>query len=141
MTKTKYGKYIEAVPLESVPGVRAQMFHIRALEDWGGDRHLMGWSCIDKPTFMMKEAHSHHFAQLLVFLGGNPMDLTDFGAEVEIHLGEEQEKHIITTSTVVYIPGGFVHQPLNFRKVDKPIIFINIALTDERMGITTDKHA
>jgi hypothetical protein len=51
------------------------------------------------------------------------MDFKDFGAEVELEMGEEAEKHIINTTTWVYIPAGLLHCPLIFKKVDKPIMF------------------
>ena len=35
-------------------------------------------------------------------------------------------KYIITTTTVVYVPRG---GPLNFKRVDKPVMFINVPLT------------
>ena len=54
------------------------------------------------------------------------MDIRDFGAEVELYLGDEGEKHIIDKTTVVHVPAGLSHCPLNFTKVDKPIIFMDI---------------
>jgi hypothetical protein len=41
-------------------------------------------------------------------------------------MGEEEETHLINTTTWVYVPGGLLHCPLNFRKVDKPIMFGHI---------------
>ncbi len=65
----------------------------------------------------------------MYFIGGNPMDFKDFGAEVEFVMGEEGEKHIINTTTWVYIPKGLLHCPLTFTKVDKPIMFGHIMFT------------
>jgi len=41
------------------------------------------------------------------------------GAEVELWL--EDEKHIITRSSLVFIPAGMKHCPLTFLRVDKPV--------------------
>jgi hypothetical protein len=46
-------------------------------------------------------------------------------------LGEEGEKHIITEPTVLHLPKGTIHCPLNFKVVNKPVIFMNVALTPQ----------
>jgi hypothetical protein len=60
--------------------------------------------------------------------GGNPMNFKDFGAEVELVMGEgeEAEKYTITSTTWVYVPKNLPHCPLNFKKVDRPIMFGHI---------------
>jgi hypothetical protein len=58
------------------------------------------------------------------------MNLRDFGAEIELCLGEEQEKHIINSSTAVYIPKELPHCPLNFKVIKKPIVFMVVMLGD-----------
>jgi hypothetical protein len=58
------------------------------------------------------------------------MDVRDFGgAEIELCLGKEQEKHIITSPVIVPMPKGLSHGPLNFKKLPKPIIFLEVMLT------------
>jgi hypothetical protein len=64
---------------------------------------------------------------MLCFIGGNPLDITDFGAEIEFTLGGE--KHRINTTAVVSIPKGVEHCPIVFKKVTKPIIFLEVSLT------------
>jgi hypothetical protein len=81
---------------------------------------------IYKPFKMIGKGHKHTCAEFLYFIGGNPMDFKDFGAEVELEMGEEGEKHFINTTTWVYIPAGLLHCPLIFQKVDKPIMFGHI---------------
>jgi len=51
-----------------------------------------------------------------------------FGAEIELYLGEELEKHVITCSTVVYVPKDLPHCPLNFKVIEQPIVFMAIIL-------------
>ena len=48
-------------------------------------------------------------------------------------LGEELETHIITEPTVLHIPAGMLHGPLDFKTVDEPVIFMNVAFTPEYM--------
>jgi hypothetical protein len=75
---------------------------------------------------MIPKPHTHPCAEYLYFIGGNPMDFKDFGAEVEFAMGEEQEIHVINSTTWVYVPAGIPHCPLTFKRVDKPIMFGHI---------------
>jgi hypothetical protein len=43
-------------------------------------------------------------------------------------MGPEEEKHIITQPTFVFVPKGLHHCPLNFKVVNKPILFQAIHL-------------
>ncbi|NLE10689.1 MAG: hypothetical protein GX630_04210 [Actinobacteria bacterium] len=83
---------------------------------------------IYKPFRMIKEPHAHDCAEYLYFIGGNPMDFTDFGAEVEltIGLGDDAEVYTINSTTWVYLPANLPHCPLDFKRVDKPIMFGHI---------------
>jgi hypothetical protein len=44
-------------------------------------------------------------------------------AEIDFWMGEEMEKHTITSTTVIFIPKGLMHSPLNFRTIRKPVLF------------------
>jgi hypothetical protein len=63
----------------------------------------LGYHCINT-NYEVPVSHSHDFHELLCFIGGNPEDINDLGAEISICLGDEMEEHIITTATVVSIP-------------------------------------
>jgi hypothetical protein len=131
MAETKYGKYVIKAPITRGGGGQEggpPSINLREKADLFGANYSMVWACITKPVFMEKESHSHDFDQILVFLGADSMNVEDFGAEVELSLGEEGEKQIITSSTFVYVPKGLVHCPLNFKRIDKPIVFQEILL-------------
>jgi hypothetical protein len=89
---------------------------------------------------MITQPHKHEFPQYLHFFSANTDDAIDFDAEIEITLGEEREKHIITSPTAVYVPAGLDHGPLNFKKINKPVLFVDIAVTGtySRVGNTPD---
>ena len=57
--------------------------------------------------------------EVVAFFGTNPEDPWDLCGEVELWLGDE--KHIITKSSLVFIPKGLKHCPLIARRVDRPI--------------------
>jgi hypothetical protein len=68
--------------------------------------------------------HKHPVPEVLVALGtdpGNPMDL---GAEFEMYMGTEMEKHIINRSTLIYVPPNTVHCPFTITKVTRPFLFM-----------------
>ena len=125
MAETKYGKYIVRgiAGKESLPGVMPSA--LGEPEDWAGIKHRMKWNYVSRPV-QMEEAHSHDFDEFLCFMGTNPSDKEDFGAEIEVSMGKEREKQVINTPAVVMIPRGMVHSPINFKKVDKPLIYCSI---------------
>jgi hypothetical protein len=125
MSESKYGKYIVrgTATKESMPGVMPSDFG--EPKDWAGINHRMKWDYVSMPV-QMEEAHSHDFEEFLCFMGTNPSDTEDFGAEIEVSMGEEGEKQVINTPTVIVIPIGLVHSPINFKRVDRPIIYCSI---------------
>lgn len=90
----------------------------------------LGYHCINS-NYEVPFSHSHDFHELLCFIGGNPLDINDLGAEISICLGEEQEEHIITSATVVSIPPGLKHCPLKVLKITKPFVFLEVSATNE----------
>ncbi len=80
------------------------------------------------PYKMIPEGHQHNVAEILYFIGGDPMNFQEFGAEVELTMGEgdNAEVYTITQTTWVYVPANLPHCPLDFKRVDKPIMFGHI---------------
>jgi hypothetical protein len=88
-----------------------------------------------QPRLMEEKPHKHDFHQFLCFLGGDPSNIGDFEAEVEVWLGEEGERHIITSPTILHYPPGLVHNPLNYKTVDKPVFHLDIFFANEYLKI------
>ena len=129
MAKTKYGKYL-LTDFQSTPPAYAAY----AIEgpQWGmsGARSIPGASAnfggelFPKPILLEKEPHTHDADEYLLFMGGQLPDLfSNFDAEIDFWIGEEQEKYVITKPTIIFIPKGLLHTPLNFRKINKPVFF------------------
>lgn len=133
MAEQKYQHLIKRNPLSKenhiYPEVWSYIFHTEGARDWGGAPFIFGFYGIDKPCIMAKEAHTHDFDQFIMFLGANSLHIEDMDAEIELYLGPEQEKHVITCPSVVYIPKGTVHCPLNFKVVNKPVVLMDCMLT------------
>jgi uncharacterized RmlC-like cupin family protein len=62
------------------------------------------------------------------------MDMNEFEAEVEFSFGEEREKHIIKEPTILAIPPGLYHCPLNFTRINTPIYCLEALLTSNYAG-------
>ena len=77
--------------------------------------------------------HAHDFDELFLFIGTDPHDTLNLGGEVEFWLGEgnEAEKFTITKATGEWVPGGMVHNPHYFRRVDRPFLMVVIAMTPD----------
>jgi hypothetical protein len=71
--------------------------------------------------------NNHDWDEYLLFLGTNPEDPFELGGEVEFWV--EDEKHIITKTTTVFIPAGTYHLPYYIRRVDRPFAFVTTGNT------------
>ena len=81
--------------------------------------------------------HKHDYEEVFLFLGTDPKDTTDLGAEIEFWLGEgkERDKVVLTTSSSVYVPPGLVHFPLTYRNVRRPVMQVTIMPSAEKRVI------
>ncbi len=50
--------------------------------------------------------------------------MSKLGAEWELYMGEEIERHLITTQTIAIEPKGHPHVPLRVFRQDKPWMFL-----------------
>lgn len=125
----KHGKYITELPTgySLYQQVTAPQIGVFGGRDLGGANFSLGWSFLTGPFLMVAEAHKHDFDQLLLFFGGDPLNIGEFGGEAEIYL--EGRKNIITYPASVFIPAGVMHCPLDIRKVNKPFMFIDITFS------------
>ena len=148
MAKGKYDKYFLKEPWGVIhPGTPPDAPVYIGI---GQHERVKGWDeplvqvlrPIFKPFFMIPQPHQHAVAEILYFIGGDPMNFKEFGAEVEFTIGEgkEAEMHVIKNTTWVYIPGNVPHCPLNFKRVDKPIMFGHIMFADSFDSVIIGKN-
>jgi hypothetical protein len=129
MTETKYGKYVISPPhiqIKAEDDGRVVFDGLMVRQQQLNYDITMGHQFVRKPFLSNNPAHTHNFHEFLAWYGGNPDDPDDFGAEVVLYLGEELEKHVFTKPTIVSLPIGLVHCPLEITRVDSPIIQIEI---------------
>jgi len=135
MERKKYWRHVIRGPfyLEAEPGMTGMS--ISTHHDEYGSGTTLGYHCINTSYEVLK-THSHDFHELLCFIGGNPENINDLGAEISICLGDELEEHIITSATVVSIPPGLKHCPLVVKKITKPFVFLEVSTTKGYSQIT-----
>jgi hypothetical protein len=134
---TKYGKYFlsdnhqppkanDFVSLNSLPPfpeIASPQTYFRGAVALPGATATIGWQVFTAPV-CWETPHVHKNDEFLIFLGAELPDLcSSFDAEIDLWMGEEMEKHTITSTTVVFIPKGVQHAPLNFRAIRKPVLF------------------
>ncbi len=68
--------------------------------------------------------HIHQDPELLVALGTDMANPRDLGAKLEMCMGPEMESHIVTESTMIWVPARFIHAPFRVLEVTRPFLFI-----------------
>lgn len=141
MNETKFGKYFfdDTPPNPLHPESRelqSQMPWVNPIsineEGWGKAKNAF-WlepNIVVRPgadNNVVGKPHAHDFDEYLLFMGFDPNNQHDLGGEVELWI--EDEMHIITKTTAVFVPRHTYHCPLVMRKVDRPFGFIAMANT------------
>jgi hypothetical protein len=140
MAKTKYGKYILSeykAPAVEAPwsppnlkgvsqGQGGRVFYLDSSIIPGANYMECVWVMPRSASALRSgekrvgtQAHTHDYDEIIGFIGTNLDDPYDLGAEVELWLGDE--RHIITKTSLVFVPAGLKHSPLTFLKVDRPV--------------------
>jgi hypothetical protein len=123
------------------PNVVRGPFYIAAEPGWEGTSFwahhneykngtTLGYHCVTS-RYYAGHPHAHDFHELLCILGGDPENVNDLGgAEVSMKLGEEAEEHVFNTAGIISMPPGTKHCPFEVRNVKKPLVFLEVSLTD-----------
>lgn len=134
---TKYGGYFlrdnhqppkanDFVGLNSIPPfpeIASPQTYFRGASALPGATATIGWQVFKAPV-CWETPHTHKYDEFLIFLGAELPDLcSSFDAEIDLWMGPEMEKQTITSTTIVFIPKGLQHAPLNFRAIRKPVLF------------------
>lgn len=104
----------------------------------------MDFTSIVKPL-PMEVPHTHHCAdEYLVFTGADMNNFFEFDAEVDVWLGddpENMEMFTLTQPTIIRVPPKLYHCPVNFRVINKPIVFSAVYLDGDWSKINRIKDA
>ncbi len=84
-------------------------------------------------------AHVHpHADEVLVYLGMDSNNPDRLGAEIEVDLGKEHERHLVDQSAAIVCPAGMPHMPQVTRWVDRPFAFFAVCLSGEHEPVAFD---
>jgi hypothetical protein len=113
-----------------LPFISKPQAYFRGESQIPGANMNFGWQLFIKPILLEKEPHTHDAHEYLIFLGHDTADFfSSFDAQIDLFLGEEKEQYLIDKPTIVYIPPNMVHCPLNFRVINKPVLFTALLQT------------
>jgi hypothetical protein len=125
----KRGKYV----VELKPGfslykqITAPQFGAFGGKDLDGASFSLGWSYVTKPFLMVDQSHHHDFDQYIFITGGDPNNVFDFDAEIEVCLAGRY--YTINYPHCVYLPAGTEHGHMRIVRVNKPMMFIDITIS------------
>jgi len=80
------------------------------------------------------DSQTHEYGSLFIFLGTDLKDCTDLGAEIELSIGQEKERHTINRSAMLYVPADTVHGPFKVTKASRQFNFLEIVAGPEMPG-------
>ena len=137
---TVYGRYIfteprshapsrqqPEAPPASAPPKTAETFHLVSLDgDAVAGAFYMDFVWIMNGSMTMApQPHRHDFDEMIGFIGAgsreNPRQI-----EGDVYANVGGERHKLTRSSIVYIPGGVEHCPLEFKDIKKPVLCFTI---------------
>jgi hypothetical protein len=113
MAESKYGKYIIAGEDCNFPTEGPGWIQILTDKEFRGSNYYsLHWVFPGRPhteTEVGHPPHMHKEPEILFLIGTDPENPFDLGGDVEISLGPEMEKHVISRTSVLCFPPGFPH--------------------------------
>jgi hypothetical protein len=88
----------------------------------------------EKAPYNIIDRQTHEYGTLFFFLGIDNDDCTNLGAEVELLIGPEKERHVINKSAIVYVPKETAHGPFRVTKANGQFNFLEIVAGPELPG-------
>ncbi|MDR2530847.1 MAG: hypothetical protein LBC65_04835 [Oscillospiraceae bacterium] len=79
--------------------------------------------------------HSHPYDELIGFYGSDKDDPYNLNGVIEFAINGEP--HRLTRSTMIFLPGGFSHNPMRILEVNKPIFHFSIVMNNDYDGDAT----
>ena len=125
MPEKKYSKYILPAPIMMVPpedGANSDGYRYPSVFAHKGELntgHTLGFHYMTEP-YQDVYPHTHEGSEILCFVGGNPENINDFDAEIEIVLGEEGDAALIGVVTLKNL--GLVINP--FKRTLQPMLLM-----------------
>ena len=72
------------------------------------------------------QCHTHDVDEILCFYGSDPEHPYDLCGEIELILGDES--HVLTKSSLIYVPAGMKHSTPLVNRIERPIFHFSMVL-------------
>ena len=82
--------------------------------------------------------HTHDFPELLGFYGSDYENPNELYAEIEFDI--EGERHLLTKSTMIFMPPDVKHLPLAIVKIERPVFHFSICMNPEYIDKLTNEQ-
>jgi hypothetical protein len=145
MSKSKYGHYIKKLDFKNNCGGLYRQDTQLSGKPFGLDFHVQYGTYIAAGSMGTESntSHSHDFDQIMIWIGADTGDMGDLGAEVEVCLGEEGQKYMVTTSSSLAVPRGMPHFPATINRMNRRFIYMEVscASDNKETPVPFDKKA
>ena len=130
-TTTKYGNCVVTLPVVKIRDT--ELMSVGAAQLNGLNVHII-YAYAYEPgiTGLSTKPHVHDYDEAIFFIGSDPRDFSELGAEVEMAIGEEQEKHVFNKATAVVVPKGVPHCPIVTKSIDRPYLCMAVSMVGKR---------
>ena len=138
----KYAKYAKEIPIRGRVG--NMVLGAVMEEDYFGWDMSMRYGLIDGAGVIPEETeklHTHDYDQILWLLSGDPENMLELGAEVEVTMGTELVRRRLTEPTAILIPAGTAHFSPLVRKLDRPFYFLSVNCSGAMTAQVADENA
>lgn len=95
-------------------------FYMETAWFWPGQ-----WPATKGDEGTIKE-HAHDFDEAIVYVGTDPEDPHNLGAELEFWV--DGRKNVLDKSFIAFIPAGIKHGPILFNRIDKPVFHFSTGM-------------
>ena len=131
MAETKYGDMVKTLPVRKIKD--RELMSVGGKDMNGLNVHIIyAYAYETGITGMSKKPHVHQYDEAVFFIGSDPGNFSDLGAEVEMSIGAEEEKHTFNKATVIVLPAGVPHCPIVTKSITRPYLCMAVSLTAER---------
>jgi hypothetical protein len=132
MAQKKYGHWIKPIPAFRDYG-QGQYRQGTEMDRkfFGFDLHVKLGTFYNSCNMEPFQTQVCDYDQIMVWMGTDTDDMGLLGGQVEFCIGEEKDRHIITTSTAVSIPKGLPHLPATIGPIDHRFIQMTVSMTSK----------
>lgn len=81
----------------------------------------------DVNVYTKWQCHVHDVDEILCFYGSDPSDPYNLNAEIELIIGDES--HVLTKSSLIYVPAGVSHSTPLVNSISKPVFHFSMVMS------------